>query len=82
MFVGSKGLRKFERGVMQKLVVKFWKQGWQATVNAARLMELVRQECGAMGAVLDVWRRSARIAVQDAWYLMYKLQFICGRIVK
>ena len=30
--------------------------------------------CYGPGAVLDVWGRSARIAVQDAWYLIYKLQ--------
>ena len=43
---------------------------------AARLMGLVREQCGAMVAVLDVWGRRARTVVQEAWYLIYKLQ-IC-----
>ena len=79
-YSGSKGLHEFEGAVMQKVVVKFWKQGWQCTVAAERMMELVRQECGEVQIAIIAWRRSTLDALQNAYWLLDKLQFCLLRM--
>ena len=72
--VQQKGwLQRLEVWAMQSVVVRFWKQGWQATVAAARLMELVRQECGQLLTAIIEWGENARFYVQLAYYFLYKL---------
>ena len=71
--VAQKGwVEKLGEGVMQMIVVRVWKQGWQATVAAGRLMELVRQECGQLLTVVIQWGKNARFSVQAAYYMLYK----------
>ena len=60
-------LGAMERRLMQSLVIKFWKQGWQVTVRAMRLMGVVRERCGQMVAVIEQWRWRAGMVLQDAW---------------
>ena len=71
--VAQKGwIEKLGESLMQMIVVRVWKQGWQSTVAAVRLMELVRQECGQVLTAVIEWGGKARFYVQSAYYFLYK----------
>ena len=59
--------------LMKMIVVRCWRQGWQATVAAARLMELVRRECGQLLIAITEWGHTARFYVQLAYCFLYRL---------
>ena len=60
--VTEKGwLCEIEERMLQKLVVRFWQQGWQDTVKAGKLMGMVRERCGQMVAVIEQWRWRAGV---------------------
>ena len=87
--VAEKGwLCGMELRMLRMLVVRFWKQGWQVTVRAMRLMGVVRERCGQMVVVIEQWRGRAGMVLQDAWEGVQVLEqcvccecgYTCGRI--
>ena len=63
-----------EERMLKKLVLRFWKQGWQATVKAAKLMGMVRERCGQIVTVIAEWRWRTAIALQDVWEGLHMLE--------
>ena len=73
--VAEKGwLCGMEQRMLQVLVVRFWKQGLERSVKAAKLVGLGRERCGAMVAAIEQWRWRAVGELQDVWYGVQGLQ--------
>ena len=65
---------EMEERMLKKLVLRFWKQGWQATVKAAKLMGMVRERCGQIVTAIAEWRWRTAIALQDVWEGIHMLE--------
>ena len=75
-FSGSKGLREFEGVAMQKLVIKFWKQGWQATKAVVGMVEPVRRFVGEISMLVRVWRGETICGLDVAQHLFRTVECI------
>ena len=49
---GKQGLIRFEKTAMQKLVVRVWKRGWQATAAAVKMVEPIRMKYGGLSMLI------------------------------
>ena len=74
-FAGRQGMIRFEKIAMQKLVVRLWKRGWQATVAAVKMADPIREKFGSLSLLIKRWRGEAAYELGLAYELFRKVHY-------